>query len=89
MNNQANTAAAAVPAANAVVPAVAVIPPRPPASEGERKMRACLGQGRLGFSDQAIQYLSVQGVMDAEAFMSYPVSQMDTFITLINKPTTI
>jgi hypothetical protein len=52
-------------------------------------MRACLGRGRLGFSDQAIQYLSVQGVTDAEAFMSYPVSHMDTFITLINKPTTI
>jgi hypothetical protein len=84
MINQVNAAAAF---ANA---AVVVIPPGPPAlPEGERKMRACLGQGRLGFSDQAIQYLSVQGVTDAEAFMSYPVSHMDTFITLINKPTTI
>jgi hypothetical protein len=90
MNNQANAAADAVPAANAAVPAAAVIPPIPLAlPEGERKMRACLGQGCLGFSDQAIQYLSVQGVTDAKAFMSYPVSQMDTFITLINKPTTV
>jgi hypothetical protein len=53
------------------------------------EIRACLGQSRLGSKDQAIQYLSVQGVTDANAFMWYPVSHMDTFITLINKPTTI
>ena len=102
MNAPVNAAAAAVPAANAAAvppipaaaapalpPLVNVVPVAPVLGVEQQKMQACLGQGRLGFSDPAVRYLTIQGVTDAMAFAQFPTSRMDDFISSINRVGTI
>ena len=102
MNAPVNAAAAAVPAANAAAvppipaaaaaalpPLVNVVPVAPVLGVEQQKMQACLGQGRLGFSDPAVRYLTIQGVTDAMAFGQFPTSRMDDFISSINRVGTI